>query len=72
MKRFFLFTALMLLCFTALDAQTPRQSPMLENGHAVGRASEYQKTAWDSFPSGFSISPTTSQSLPQTIPSLEK
>ena len=26
MKRFILFTALMLLCFTALDAQTPRQS----------------------------------------------
>ncbi len=45
MKRFILFTALMLLCFTALDAQTPRQSLMLENGHAVGRASEYQKTA---------------------------
>jgi hypothetical protein len=26
MKRFFLFTSLMLLCFTALDARTPRQS----------------------------------------------
>lgn len=45
MKKFILFTALMLLCFTALDAQTPGQSLMLENGHAVGRASEYQKTA---------------------------